>query len=343
MSATKRLILLAGVVCALVAPISAVPVPVVTIKLPTIAPNGSPWHKALLDMGAAMDRETAGRVKVQVFANGALGSEPAVVRNMRSGQFQASLLMLPGLSLIDDSFNALGIPFFFQNDAETKAVTEALTPLIEQRISGQGFHLLAWTSGGWIQIFSKKPIKSLAELKQAKLWTSDGDVKMVQWYKTNGFHPVALDANSVGPQLKLGMIDATPSPAYVAQLLNLYVDAPYMLDVHVAPFLAAIVVTNTTWNSISPEDQVKVTAAAKAFEKVTSIDIPAKDASSVAEMQKRSLTVTVMDKKSADEFQAEVGRLVASMKGDMVPADLYDKAKAARDAFRAKGKTPGPR
>ena len=343
MSVTKRLILLAVVVGFVVAPLSAVPVPAVLIKLPTIAPTGSPWHKALLDMGAAMDKDTAGRVKVTVFPNSALGGEPAVVRNMRSGQFQASLLMLPGLSLIDESFNALGIPFFFQNDAETKSVQEALTPLIEQRISAKGFHLLAWTTGGWIQIFSKKPIKSLAELKQAKLFTSDGDTRMVQWYKTNGFHPVPLEANAVGPQLKIGMIDATPSPAYVAQLLNLYADAPYMLDVHVAPFLAGIVVTKTAWDSISPEDQAKVTAAAKAFEKTTSVDIPAKDAASVAEMQKRGLTVTVMDKKASDEFRAEVERLVASMKGEMVPADLYDKAKAARDAFRSKAKAPGPR
>ena len=343
MSATKRLILLAVVVCAIVVPISAGPVPDVTLTLPTIAPSGSPWHKALLDMGAAWDKDTAGRVKVKVYANGSLGTEPAVIRNMRSGQFQASLLMLPGLSLIDDSFNALGIPFFFQNDAETKAVQEALTPLIEQRISAKGFHLLAWTTGGWIQIFSKNPIKSLADLKAAKLYTSNGDAKMVQWYKTNGFHPVELDAKDVGPQLKIGMIDATPSPAYVAQLLNFYVDAPYMTDVHVAPFLAAIVVTKTAWNSISPEDQAKVTAAAKAFEKTTSIDIPAKDAASVAEMQKRGLKVTVMDKKASDEFRAEVERLVGSMKGEMVPADLYDKAKAARDAFRSKPKAPGPR
>ena len=63
---------------------------------------------------------------------------------------------------------------------------------IEKRLDAKGFHLLCWGSGGWVQIFSKKPIKTLDELKQAKLYTSEGDDKMVQWYKTNGFHPVAL-------------------------------------------------------------------------------------------------------------------------------------------------------
>jgi TRAP-type C4-dicarboxylate transport system substrate-binding protein len=159
---------------------------------------------------------------------------------------------------------------------------------------------------------------------------------MAQWYKTNGFHPVQLDANSIGPQMKIGMIDATPSPAYGALLLNLHNDAKYMMDVHVAPLLGALVITNTAWNAISKDDQVKVAAAAKAFEKSTSTDIPAKDVAAVAEMQKRGLNVITLDAKARAEFDAAVDKLVVSMRGEMVPADLYDAAKAARDAYRAK-------
>ena len=332
MSVITRLAVCATLVCALAVSMSGAAD--VALKLPTAAPTGSIWHKALQEMSAVWARDTANRVKATVFPNSALGGEAAVVRNMRSGQFQTSLLMLSGLAQIDDSFNALGIPFFFQNDAETKAVQEALTPLIEKRIAAKGFHLLAWTNGGWVQVFSKQPLKTLGDIKKAKLWTSDGDVKMVQWYKTNGFTPVALDANAIAPQLKLGMINATPTPPYAALLLNMHTDAPYMLDLHVAPFLGALVITTTSWNAISAEDQGKMTAAAKAFEKTTSVDMPAMDSGAVATMQKRGLTVTTMDKKSSDELYVEVDKLVASMRGDMVPVELFDAAKAARDAFR---------
>jgi hypothetical protein len=40
------------------------------------------------------------------------------------------------------------------------------------------------------------------------------------------------------------------------------------------------------------------------------------------------------------DLRAQADRLVASMRGDMVPADVFDAAKIARDKFRA-GKTPG--
>src|SRR5262249_39396271 len=160
-------------------------------------------------------RDTAGRVKANVFPGGKLGTESEIVNAMRANQYEASLFMVTGgLAKIDSGFNALAIPFFFKDDAKTKAVRERLTPALEKRLNAKKFHLLAWTSGGWVRLFSVKPLKTLDEIKKAKLYTSDQDTRMTQWFKTNGFSPVPLDANAVGPQLKIGMIDATPSPAY---------------------------------------------------------------------------------------------------------------------------------
>ena len=179
-------------------------------------------------------------------------------------------------------------------------------------------------------------MKTLDEIKKAKLWTSAGDTRMTQWYKTNGFNPQEGEAKDVVPQMKIGTIDATPSPSYIAQVTNLYRDAPFMLDIHVGPLLGGLVVTTAAWNATSPEDQAKITAAAKVFEKSTSASVPAQDNASVGEMQKRGLTVTKMAPKDSADLYAQIAKLVASMRGDMVPADMYDAAKSALDAHRAK-------
>src|SRR5262245_50930573 len=102
-----------------------------TLKLATQAPVNSSWHKALLDMGAEWEAKTGGRVKLTIYAGGTQGSEEATLRMMRPAvdQIQANLLMLPGLSSIDDSFGVFGIPFFFASDAEGLHVLEKLTPL----------------------------------------------------------------------------------------------------------------------------------------------------------------------------------------------------------------------
>ena len=325
-----------GLAVALVVPVSLRAA--VTIKLATQAPVNSSWHKALLDMGAEWGAKTAGRVKLTVYAGGSQGGEDATIRMMRPGvdQLQANLLMLPGLSNIDDAFNVFGVPFLFETDAEGEYVLERLTPVLEKKLDAKGFKFLAWGSAGWVQLFSKRPLSTIADIKSAKLFTSQGDDRMVQWYKTNGFRPVALAAGDIPAQLKLttGMIDAAPSPPYPALLLQMFRDAKYMLDVHVAPLYGALVMTGEAWNKIDTTDRPIIVAAAKALEKRLLGEAPKLDADSVATMKSRGLTVTTLDPRTASSFRAETERLVTTMRGGLVPADVYDSAVRERDTFR---------
>lgn len=309
-----------------------------TVKLATQAPVNSSWHKALLDMGAEWEAKTSGRVKLTVYAGGTQGSEEATLRMMRPGvdQLQANLLMLPGLSAIDDAFSVFGIPFFFASDAEGLYVLEKLSPMLEKRLESKGFKLLSWGSAGWVQLFSKRPITTLAEVKAAKLFTTQGDDTMVQWYKSNGFRPVALNAGDIPAQLKLstGMIDAAPMPPYPALLLQIFRDARFMLDVDVTPLYGALLMTGEAWKKLSPADQAVVLAAAKNAEKRFLGEAPKLDADSIATMRTRGLTVNTPDPKSLAAFRAEAERLVATMRGTLVPADVYDAAMREREAFR---------
>jgi TRAP-type transport system periplasmic protein len=351
MSALKRLSLAATAAGLLLAPTSGPATfattvaaqAAINIKLATQAPVNSSWHKALLDMGAEWTAKTGGRVKLTVYPGGSQGSEDATIRMMRPGvdQLQANLLTVTGLAQIDDAFNVFGVPFFFENDAENQFVQQKLSAMLEKRLQAKGFQQLSWANVGWVQLFSKKPIATLAEVKSAKLFTSQGDDKMVQWYKNNGFNAVALSATDIPAQLKLpnGMIDAAPSPPYAALVLQMFRDAKYMLDVRVAPLVGALVITNEAWNKIGAADRPAMIAAAKAFEARISAEAPKQDADSVATMKTRGLTVTALDAKAAAAFRTEAEKLAVTMRGSIVPADIYDLARQERDAFRkTKGK-----
>ena len=130
------------------------------------------------------------------------------------------------------------------------------------------------------------------------------------------------------------MIDAAPSPPYPALLLQMFRDAKYMLDVRLTPLYGAVLLTNEAWNKIETNDRPIVIAAAKNAEKRLLGDAPKLDADSVATMKTRGLTVTTLDPKTAASFRAEADAFVKSMRGQMVPADIYDAAVRERDAFR---------
>ena len=56
-------------------------------------------------------------------------------------------------------------------------------------------------------------------------------------------------------------------------------------------------------------------------------------------MKTRGLTVTTLDPKAAADLRAAAEKLTGTMRGTMVPADIYDMAVQERDAFRkTKGK-----
>ena len=91
-------------------------------------------------------------------------------------------------------------------------------------LQAKGYRILNWGTGGWVQMFSKKPLKNLDDVKAAKLFTSKGDDRTVQFYASNGFHPVALLPSDIPAQLKLstGLIDTAPYPPYMALTLQIF-------------------------------------------------------------------------------------------------------------------------
>lgn len=308
----------------------------ITIKLATFAPANSAWHKALLDMGDAWTKVTEGRVTLRVYPGGTLGTEASTVKMMSPavGELQAALLLPPGLARIDDAVDVFGMPFFLENDDEMRAVFAALRPMMTQRIEKNGYKVLNWGNGGWVQLFSKKEIRTLADLKSVKLYTSEGDDKSVQWYKANGFQPIPLSFNDMVGGLKRGMIEAAPTPAYGASMLQIFRDAPYLLDVKLAPLLGATVMTNDAWNKIDAGDRPKVLAEANKLEARFMSEAPKLDATAVGTMQQRGLKVTTLTPAANAEFRKTAETLVSSMRGTMVPADVFDAALQARNAYR---------
>ena len=307
----------------------------VNIRLATLAPESSPWSRALRSMGAAWEKDTDKRVQLTVYA-GTIPSESSAIARMAVDGLQAATLMAPGLAEIDEAFNVFGIPFFFESDAELAHVQQKLTPAIRELLRAKRYHLVNWGNGGWIQLFSKQPIRTLDDVKQAKLFTTEGNPKMVQWFTANGFHAVPLAAGEIPKQLTLpnGAINAAPMPPIYAMTLQVFKNAPYMLDVRLAPLVSATVMTDAGWNRISPEDRTKIMTAAAQMEQQVAKEGPQLDTFSINLMKAAGLQLVPLDAKTVAEFRGLAEKLAATQRGVLIPADIYDLALRERDTFR---------
>ena len=311
------------------------------IKLATVVPDGSIWDKSLKQMGTDWKTATGDRVSLTVFSGGSQGDEPTVLRKMRLNALQGASLTVVGLASIDWSFNVFNIPFFFQSYDELNVVIEKLTPLLKQKVEAKGFVLVHWGHGGWLQVFSKQPVQTVADLKRAKLYTSAGDDTMTQWYKANGFQPRAMAMTDVLTGLTTGMIDALPTTPIAAVSFQWFKQTPYMLDVGISPIVGATVLNKRTWDGISAADRAKMTEVSLKVEKQLQADVPKQDGLATLLMQNQGLKIT---KSSGPEWQQLADNLGQTMRGKMVPPDVFDLALKERDAYRqrtaAESKTP---
>jgi TRAP-type C4-dicarboxylate transport system substrate-binding protein len=156
---------------------------------------------------------------------------------------------------------------------------------------------------------------------------------MVQWYKTNGFQPRPLAMTDILTGLTSGMIEGLPAPPAAALAFQWFRQTKYMLNLGIAPVVGAIVISKKAWMSIPEADRTRFLESAKAMETRLEAEIPKQDAASIEEMKKRGLTVTTAE---GPEWKTIAQAFSTTMRGEMVPPDIYDIALKERDAFRQK-------
>src|SRR5690242_16149015 len=107
----------------------------IKIRLGTLAPKGSSYHRALQEMGEKWRQAQGANSTFTIFTDGTQGGEADMVRRMRVGQLNAALISVVGLMEIDRSTAALQyMPMVFHDWNEMDAVREKVHGTLEQRL-----------------------------------------------------------------------------------------------------------------------------------------------------------------------------------------------------------------
>jgi TRAP-type C4-dicarboxylate transport system substrate-binding protein len=311
------------------------------IKLATLAPKGSAYHRVLQQIGEAFRAaEGAGSI-FTIYTDGTQGGEADVVRRMRIGQLNAAMMTAVGLSEIDPGISALQkTPLLFHTSDELEYVGRALRPELERTFRDKGFVIVLWAEAGWVRFFSKTPAKLPSDFKERRLFAWAGDAEQVELMKRIGYRPVVLETADIIPGLQTGLIDTvalTPMWALATQVDHL---APYMIDIKWAPIAGALVISRDTWDKMTPAARTAIEqAAARGAEELRSYQQRA-DTDAIAAMQKRGLHVQRLTPDEELVWQNFAQQVYPSIRGHMVPAETFDKSQRLVAEYRAKPKTP---
>lgn len=310
--------------------------PAVKLRLGTLAPRDSSFHKILQGMGQKWKTAPDGGVELTIYPGGGRGGEAVMVREMRNGILDAGFLTVTGLSGIDPSVEALqSMPMMFHSLAEVDYIGEKLRPRLEKKLRDHGFVMLFWADAGWLRFFTKEPIVRPADLKKHKIFTWAGDARQVDIYKAAGYHPVPLETNDILTGLRTGMISAVSLPPLYALTTQAYDPAPNMLELNWAPLVGGLVVTERAWKKLTPAQQSHLAqAAAEAGLEMKARNRLESDQAVVA-MTKRKLKVQKVTPEVEAEWRKAAQAAYPEIRGKIVPADLFDEVQRLLKEYRA--------
>jgi len=306
-----------------------------TVKMATLVPQGSSWHRILQEMAEEWKTASGGRVIVRLYPGGVAGDDPDVVRKMRLGTLNAGVLTGPGLAEIDQSVYALGVPLMYDSYDEVYGVLERMRPGLEARIQAKGFVVLSWADGGWVHFFTQKPVAKPDDLRALKLFSWAADTRQAELLKAARFNPVPLPSTELATALQTGLVQAFGVPPGVALIAQYYNHAKYMTDLDWEMLLGAIVVTKSAWDKVPADVQGKLRTAAETAGRRLREEIKAGASRDVEAMKKRGLVVVPVDAATRREWRQLTESLYPKIRGFVVPADAFDEALRARDGWRA--------
>lgn len=331
----KRIVLLAVSLLAVLG-VSAAPA---RIKLGTLAPVGTSYHKSLMAMAESWRKDSGGTVDLVIYAGGKLGGEAEMVGLMKANSLQAAMFTAVGLMEIEPAVAGLqNIPMGFRTLDEVDHVGAQMQPMLEKRLADKGFLVLFWSDTGWVRFFSNKPVLRPDDLKKLKLFSWSGYPEQVQIYKDAGFNSVPLETADIVPSLQTKLIDAVPTPPFFAMAAQIDTRAPHMLDLNWAPLVGALVVRKESWEKIPADVRAKLNAAAAVAGKDIKAAGRKESDESVAAMEKRGLKVTKITPEIEAEWRAAAESVYPKIREKLVPPDIFDQTMKLLQEYRAKSK-----
>ncbi|MGB9656630.1 MAG: TRAP transporter substrate-binding protein, partial [Pseudolabrys sp.] len=207
---------------------------------------------------AKLKELSGGKLSIDQFPGAQLGQEPVMLQKLRTGDIDFVITSTANASTVAPQAGVFSLHFLFRDKdhlAKTLAdpdVSKAFRTMIDDSV--QGAHVLGLLTMGLRNMYSKKEIKSVADVKGEKI--------RVQATKTEDTHFPAYGAQTVHmpfgevyTSLQTGVVNIAENGVNVYMANKHYEVAPVLSMTEHEANNNCIWVSDKTWKSLSPQEQ----------------------------------------------------------------------------------------
>jgi TRAP-type transport system periplasmic protein len=214
---------------------------------------------------AKLQELSKGTMKINQFPGAQLGQEPQMLQKMRAGDIDFVITSTANASTLAPQAGVFSLHFIFRDQAHLQhvladpGVSQEFRAMIKDSV--QGAQVLGLMTMGMRNMYSKKEVKSINDIK--------GEKVRVQATKTEdtlfpayGAQTVHMPFGEVYTSLQTGVVNIAENGVNVYLANKHYEVAPILSMTEHEANNNCIWVSDKTWNSLTPEQQKWVQAAA---------------------------------------------------------------------------------
>jgi tripartite ATP-independent transporter DctP family solute receptor len=234
------------------------------LKLSLTLPDDNPTTKALRHMGEVAREKSKGALDVQVFGNSTLGTATESVEMMQLGTLEMGLISAGPVSQFSIEWEVFSLPYVFRNTEHMyAALNGAFGKAMEEAINQHGVVFLGWVDAGNRNVITaKKAINTPNDLKGLKIRVMDSKL-MVDSLNAMGAIATPMGQAEVYSAIQQGVIDGWENNPVTLLTLKLYEVSPYFSWTRHFMTPDALLISESVFKSLSPENQEILKEAAK--------------------------------------------------------------------------------
>jgi TRAP-type transport system periplasmic protein len=277
-------------------------------------------YSVAYDMFSAKLKELSkGTMLVDQYPGAQLGQEPQLLQLVKAGDIEFAIVSSANTATISPQAGVMSLHFLFRNadhvvkSLADKQVITAIKAMIDE--TTQGLHVIATGSQGVRNIYSKKEIRNVGDLKGVKIRVQATATEDAI-FPAYGAQTVHMPFGSVYTSLQTGVVDAAENSVNVYLVNKHYEVAPVLNITEHEANNALVYVSDKAWQSFSPEqkqwvqtaaDEISAREPAKAFEleKAAAVKLKSLGVKIVEDVDKK--TFSTLSDPYLDKLAKELG------------------------------------
>jgi TRAP-type transport system periplasmic protein len=226
---------------------------VMKFTLPTV---NEAQHQLAKNYAAAVERDSGGRIKAEIYPASQLGSIPRQIEGVQFGAIQCAIIPPEFFVGVDERFEIMAAPGLVDSQAEALRLSQ--DPTVLKLMNGlganKGLHGVGMFSTMMSSVISKTQIRHLADFdgKRLRIFASQFQTSA---FARLGATPIAMSLGDVLPALQQGTIDGAVAGLTVYTPFHYQDAAKYVTEINQPADFIVVEISKKWYDSLPPDLQ----------------------------------------------------------------------------------------